>query len=72
MLVSKLFEWVDKKGLPVTGENLRKALTEIREFDLPMTGKLVIDGHSIQKPVYLMTVQNGKFVLLDKADSLSD
>jgi branched-chain amino acid transport system substrate-binding protein len=68
VLVSKLFEWVDKKGLAVTGENLRKALTEIREFDLPMTGKLVIDGHRIHKPVYLMTVQNGKFVLLDKAD----
>ena len=68
VLVSKLFEWVDKKGLPVTGENLRKALTEVREFDLPLTGKLVIEGHTIKKPVYLMTVEKGQFVLLDKVD----
>jgi len=68
ILVSKLFEWVDQKGLPVTGENLRKALIEIREFDLPMTGKTVIDGHRIHKPVYLMTVQGGKFVPLAKVD----
>jgi branched-chain amino acid transport system substrate-binding protein len=68
VLVSKLFEWVDKKGLPVTGENLRKALTEVREFDLPLTGKLVIEGHTIKKPVYLMTVEKGQYDLLDKVD----
>lgn len=68
VLVSKLFQWVDQKGLAVTGENLRKALLEIREFDLPMTGKMIVDGHRIQKPVYLMTVRDGKFVQFAKVD----
>ncbi len=42
------------------------ALLAIREFDLPMTGKLVIkDDHRIDKPVYLYVVKDSKFVLLD-------
>jgi branched-chain amino acid transport system substrate-binding protein len=68
VLVSKLFEWVDKQGLPLTGENLRKALLEIREFDLPMTGKTIIEGHRISKPVFLLTVEKGAFVPLAKVE----
>ena len=41
-----------------------EALTKVKEFDLPMTGKLVIDGHRVDKPVYLLTVEKGKFVPL--------
>ena len=66
VVVADLFAWVDKNKLPVTGENLRKALLEIRTFDLPMTGKLVItDDHRVNKPVYLYVVKNGQFTLLD-------
>jgi branched-chain amino acid transport system substrate-binding protein len=66
VVVAKLFEWVDQNKLPVTGENLRKALLTIRTFDLPMTGKLVItDDHRVNKPVYLYVVKNGQFTLLD-------
>lgn len=61
-VVAKLYGWLDQKKLPATSENLRKALLEIREFDLPLTGKLVIAGHRVNKPVYLMTVKDGKFV----------
>jgi branched-chain amino acid transport system substrate-binding protein len=66
VVVARLFEWVDQNNLPITGENLRKALLTIRTFDLPMTGKLVItDDHRVNKPVYLYVVKNGQFTLLD-------
>jgi branched-chain amino acid transport system substrate-binding protein len=66
VVVAELFGWVDKNKLPPTGANLRKALLEIRTFDLPMTGKMVIsDDHRVSKPVYLYVVKNGEFSLLD-------
>jgi branched-chain amino acid transport system substrate-binding protein len=66
VVVADLFAWVDKNKLPVTGPNMRKALLEIKTFDLPMTGKLVItDDHRVNKPVYLYVVKNGQFTLLD-------
>lgn len=64
-LVAALYEWVDKQRLPATGENMRKALVTAKEFDLPLTGKLVIGAdHTVRKPVYLVTVEGGKFVPL--------
>ena len=33
-----------------------------------MTGKTVIDGHRVSKPVYLLTVENGQFKPLAKLD----
>jgi branched-chain amino acid transport system substrate-binding protein len=66
IVAAQLFAWVDQNKLPITGENLRKALLTIRTFDLPMTGKLVItDDHRVNKPVYLYVVKNGQFSLLD-------
>jgi branched-chain amino acid transport system substrate-binding protein len=66
VVVADLFAWVDKNKLPVTGDNMRKALLEIRTFDLPMTGKLVVTAdHRVNKPVYLYVVKNGQFTLLD-------
>ena len=47
---------------------MRDALLAIREFDGPMTGKTVVDGHHVKKPVYLLTVENGKFVPMAKID----
>jgi len=63
-LAKALYEYLDKKGTPATGESLREALITIKEFDLPMTGKMVIDGHRVDKPVYLLTVEKGQFVPL--------
>ena len=63
-LAKALYEWLDKKGKAATGDTLIEALLTIKEFDLPMTGKMVFDGHRIDKPVYLLTVQKGKFVPL--------
>ena len=50
------------RSQPPTGDTLREALLTIREFDLPMTGKTVVDGHHVKKPVYLLTVEKGEFV----------
>jgi branched-chain amino acid transport system substrate-binding protein len=63
-LTKALYEWLDKKGKTATGDTLIEALLTIKEFDLPMTGKMVIDGHRLDKTVYLLTVEKGKFVPL--------
>jgi len=63
-LAKALYEHIDKKGQPATGDTLRDALLSIGTFELPMTGKMVLDGHRVQKPVYLLTVEKGAFVPL--------
>ena len=67
-VVAKLFEYVEQKKLPHTGENFRRALLEIKTFDLPLTGRMVVEGHRISKPVYLLTVEKGKFVQMAKVE----
>lgn len=68
-IIAQLFDWVIKQKLPITGENLRKALLTIKEFDLPMTGKLIVgEDHRVHKPVYLMTVKDGALVPLATID----
>lgn len=63
-LAKGMYEYLDKKSLPATGDTLIEALTTVKEFELPMTGKMVIDGHRANKPVYLLTVEKGQFVPL--------
>ena len=64
-LVAALYEYVEKNKLPATGENMRKALLAVKTFELPTTGKLVVnENHTVRKPVNLLTVQNGQFVPL--------
>ena len=63
-LTKALYEYLDKKSLPATGDTLKEALLTVKEFDLPMTGKMIIDGHHVNKPVYLLTVEKGAFVPL--------
>jgi branched-chain amino acid transport system substrate-binding protein len=64
VLAKALYEHLDKKALQPTGETLRDALVAVKEFDLPLTGKMIIDGHRVNKPVYLLTVEKGAFVPL--------
>jgi branched-chain amino acid transport system substrate-binding protein len=66
VFVQQVYAWLDKKNMPLTGENCRTAMLAIKEFDLPMTGKLVItDDHRVKKPVYLYVVKDNKFTLLE-------
>ena len=68
-LVAALYAYLDKNKMPYTGENMRKALTTAKTFDLPTTGKLVVnDDHTVRKPVNLLTVKDGKFVPLATVD----
>ena len=68
-LVAALYQYVEKNKLPATGENMRKALLAVKTFELPLTGKLVVnDDHTVRKPVNLLTVKNGQFVPLATVD----
>ncbi|HYG41986.1 MAG TPA: ABC transporter substrate-binding protein [Bordetella sp.] len=61
-LISDLYRHLLKTGQPLSGANMRKALVDIGEFDLPMTGKLSVSAdHRVKKPVYLFEVKNGAF-----------
>jgi branched-chain amino acid transport system substrate-binding protein len=61
-IVAKVFKSLDDKKLPVTGENFRKELVELKTYDLPTTGKLDINAnHTVSKPVFLMQVKDGKW-----------
>jgi len=66
VFVAQVYGWLDQRKTPLTGESCRTAMLSIREFDLPMTGKLIItDDHRVKKPVYLYVVKNNQFSLLD-------
>lgn len=61
-LVAAIFTALDKKGVPLTGENVRKEMLAIKTFDLPLTGKVTFaDDHTVNKPVYLVEVKGGKW-----------
>jgi branched-chain amino acid transport system substrate-binding protein len=61
-IVAKVFKSLEDKKVPITGESFRKEFVDIKTFDLPLTGKLVInDDHTVSKPVYLMQVKDGKW-----------
>ncbi|MBW4092330.1 MAG: amino acid ABC transporter substrate-binding protein [Proteobacteria bacterium] len=59
-LIAAVFKEMLAKKMPLTGEGFRTEMLAIGTFHLPLTGKLVISpDHTVQKPVYLMQVQNG-------------
>lgn len=62
VMIAAVFSSMDKKGLPMTGENFRKEMLDMKTFDLPLTGKLEMsEDHTVNKPVYLVEVKNGKW-----------
>lgn len=65
VMVAQMYEWLLKQKLPISGENMRKALLGVKRFDLPLTGPVEVDAsHRVKKPVYLLTVEKGQFVPL--------
>lgn len=59
-MIATVFKGLVDKKQPITGENFRTEMLAIGTFELPLTGKLVINkNHTVNKPVYLMQVQNG-------------
>ena len=62
VMIAAVFSSMDKKGLPMTGENFRKEMLAMKTFELPLTGKLEMsEDHTVDKPVYLVEVKNGKW-----------
>ena len=62
-IIKALVEHLDKTNTPLTGPNLRKALLEVKNFKLPLTGDITInENHTVLKPVYLLEVKGGAFV----------
>ncbi len=62
-IIKALVEHLDRTNTPLTGENLRKALLEVKTFKLPLTGDVTInENHTVLKPVYLLEVKGGAFV----------
>jgi branched-chain amino acid transport system substrate-binding protein len=62
-IIKALVEHLDRTRTPLTGENLRKALLEVKSFKLPLTGDVTInENHTVLKPVYLLEVRGGAFV----------
>ncbi len=62
-VIKALVEHLDKTNTPLTGENLRKALLELKSFKLPLTEDVTInENHTVFKPVYLLEVKGGAFV----------
>jgi branched-chain amino acid transport system substrate-binding protein len=68
LVAAQLYKHVLEKKQEPTGETMRAALLEIKTFDSPMTGKTVIDGHRVSKPVFLLSVEKGQFKPLAKLD----
>ena len=61
-LIAAVFTSLDKKNMPITGENFRKEMLAIKSFDLPLTGQIAFsDDHTVSKPVYLVEVKGGKW-----------
>ncbi len=67
-VVAELYKYLIANNKPLTGEAMREALVGIKDFDTKMSGKTSIDGHRVKKPVYLLTVDKGKFTPLAKLE----
>ena len=66
-ILAALFKNVLDQRLPVTGENLRKALLSIKSFDLPLTNRITFnDDHTVNAPTYFWQVKDGKFQVVGK------
>ena len=66
-IVAALYKRVLDQKLPLTGENMRKALLEIKTFDLPLTTRITFnDDHTVDSLTYFWEVKNGKFEVVGK------
>lgn len=57
-LIPDAIKYLNKKGLPYTGENVRQAVIDLKEFNTPLTGKTVFQfpGQDVIKPVTLKII----------------
>lgn len=61
-VVKNVVQHVLDAGQDLTGTNLAKALVDIGQMNLPLTGDITFNAdHTVSKPVYLMQVKDSKF-----------
>lgn len=66
-IVAALYKKLLDQNLPLTGENMRKALLEIKSFDLPLTTNVTFnEDHTVNALTYFWEVKDGKFVVVGK------
>ena len=66
-IIAALYKKVLDQNLPLTGENMRKALLEIKSFDVPLTTRITFnDDHTVNALTYFWEVKNGKFQVVGK------
>lgn len=66
-IIAAVYKKVLDENLEPTGENMRKALLEIKSFPLPMTTNITFnDDHSVSALTYFWEVKNGKFEVIGK------
>ena len=66
-VIAGIVHHLHEKNLPMTGETMRQALIEVRTFDGPMTGPVTFNAdHTVDKPVYVWRVKDGRFQYRDK------
>jgi branched-chain amino acid transport system substrate-binding protein len=60
--IKALIEYTQKNNLPYAGESLKKAYDSVKTFDLPLTGKIVLDKDNMAiAPITVYKTTNGKF-----------
>jgi branched-chain amino acid transport system substrate-binding protein len=68
-LIADVFRELDNAKTVPTGDSFREAMLKKRKFALPMTDSTeILPNHTVQRPVYLMVVKNGKWTRLAVAD----
>lgn len=66
-ILARLFKRVLDQNQPVTGEAMRRALLDIKTFDLPLTNRITFnEDHTVDAPTYFWQVKNGKFQVVGK------
>ncbi len=68
-IVAALYKHCLDNKLPITGENMRKALIAVRTLQLPLTNSVTFkDDHSVDSPTYFWQVKDGRFQLVGRQD----
>ena len=63
MIFGKLAEMCDKKGLPITGENLAKMIPEVKDWDTQgLSGKVTFKNMNATGVGKVFKAKGGKFV----------
>jgi branched-chain amino acid transport system substrate-binding protein len=69
-IIKALYEWLEAQKLPMTGENMRKALLAVRTFQTPLIGKIVVNSdHTVDSDVHLIRIVDGKFKYMETIES---